>query len=528
MVGCGFGWISAHARGVIVKLASLLAGAGRRNAAAGLLCLGALTLATLLGARTFEHALVSQSRARLQLQVGAYASALTAALAQRLALVYGVAAFVQSDGGGDPARFDRFAADIVASATGVLHVSLTRDGVITASYPAAMAPVGLDFAHDPRERVRREYERAMAAPHITIAGPFHEVGSGPHVSNHSLAVVALHRLRAGGLGPARAVLMAIDVPPLLRQVGIDPVPASLELALRDGGGGVFHGDAGLFARDAVVQRVELPDGAWELAATPRGGWPSGVAGQVALFRLAGLFIAVLASLVLYLLLQRLAARAQRAQELARRETEVWRKAMRIVGHEINNSLAPVTSLVYSAKQLVQRPELLPRLAPVLDVIAERSDHLRTFLDGYSRLARLPPPEKRPVEWRPFLAEIAALYPFVQVGTLPAAPGHFDPGQLQQVLINLLKNARESGSPEGEVQLEVRGGREVVITVLDRGPGMKEEELARAGEPFFTTKPAGSGLGLHLCREILQAHGGALELAARPGGGIVARARLPAG
>ena len=89
-------------------------------------------------------------------------------------------------------------------------------------------------------------------------------------------------------------------------------------------------------------------------------------------------------------------------------------------------------------------------------------------------------------------------------------------------MNLVKNARESGSAPGEVEVEVaRDG----IAVLDRGPGMQPEVLARASEPFFSTKEGGSGLGLYLCREVARAHGGALELAARSGGGLEARIRL---
>jgi signal transduction histidine kinase len=497
---------------------------GRRAAALACFCLLAGLVA--LGSYTYRRTLQSQSRTRVELALSAYGSALAAALGQRLALVYGVMAFVRTDASRDPAHFERFAADLVKSTPGVLHVSLTRDGVIRATWPADMVHLGLDFAHDPRERVRTDYERAMATPRLTIAGPFAEVGTGKHHVQRSLAVVAMHPIPVEG-GPANsAVILALDVPQLLHQIGIDPAPASLDLALRDRRGAVFYGDAGVFANGSVVHRIDLPDGAWELAGNPRGGWSTGVSGQVVLLLFAGVFIAALAALVLYLVMQRIAARAQQVQELARHETEVWRKATRIIGHEINNTLAPVSSLIFSAKQLVQRPEAVSRLPGVLDIIGERANHLRTFLDGYSRFARLPPPTKRLVEWKPFFDEIGLLYPFVLTEQLPSAPGVFDPEQVQQVLINLLKNAQESGSAADQVQIEVRAAKEIVISVLDRGPGMKPEALDRAGELFFTTKPGGSGLGLHLCREIARAHGGTFELSARGGGGLIARVSLP--
>jgi len=494
---------------------------------AALACFAILTGLVALGSHTYQRTLLSQSRARVELQLSAYGSALAAALGQRMALVYGVLAFVRTDASQDPAHFERFAADLVKSTPGVLHISITRDGVIRATWPADQVHVGLDFAHDPRERVRSEYERAMARPGLSVAGPLAEVGHGPHLVHRTLAVVAFHPIPVDGGAATSAVILALDIPQLLRQVGLDPLPPSLDLAIKDRSGSVFHGAAGVFAESSVVQRVDLSDGVWELAGSPHGGWGSVVSGPVALFRVAGLFIAALASIVLNLLLQRLAARAQRAQDLARHETEVWRKATRVIGHEINNSLAPVSSLIFSAKQLIQRPEAISRLPEVLDIIGERANHLRTFLDGYARFARLPPPTKRSVEWKPFFDEIGLLYPFVLAAPLPTAPGTFDPEQVQQVLINLLKNARESGSAANQVEIEVRAAKEIVISVLDRGPGMKADELARAGELFFTTKPGGSGLGLHLCREIARAHGGALEISARAGGGLIARVSLAA-
>jgi signal transduction histidine kinase len=106
-------------------------------------------------------------------------------------------------------------------------------------------------------------------------------------------------------------------------------------------------------------------------------------------------------------------------------------------------------------------------------------------------------------------------------------GHFDPAQLQQVLINLLKNAAEAGSPPGTVTLSVSAGPEGArIEVRDRGAGMSDEVLRQALLPFYSSKPAGTGLGLPLCREILEAHGGWIRIAGRSGGGVVVTCWLP--
>jgi hypothetical protein len=127
--------------------------------------------------------------------------------------------------------------------------------------------------------------------------------------------------------------------------------------------------------------------------------------------------------------------------------------------------------------------------------------------------------KNPVEWQVFLSELALLYLFEVEADSLSVPGNFDRAQIQQVLINLLKNASESGGPADQVRMKVEVDDELTISVLDRGSGMKAEHLARAGEPFFTTKRTGTGIGLHLCREIAVAHGGTFQLTPRSGGGI---------
>ncbi len=217
------------------------------------------------------------------------------------------------------------------------------------------------------------------------------------------------------------------------------------------------------------------------------------------------------------------------REMARQEVEVWKRTIRVVSHEVDNSLAPVSSLVTSAQAILDRPEHTHRLRDVLGAINERTSHLRRFLEGYARLARLPAPRPGPVEWPAFVASLNALYPFKLAGGMPGEPGWFDAAQLQQVLVNLLKNAVESGSAQDQIELRVENvPGSVEIAVLDRGSGLSDEALSRALQLFYTTKKAGSGLGLALSREIVEAHGGRLALERREGGGTAARIRLPAG
>jgi nitrogen fixation/metabolism regulation signal transduction histidine kinase len=214
-------------------------------------------------------------------------------------------------------------------------------------------------------------------------------------------------------------------------------------------------------------------------------------------------------------------------ELSRQETATWKKAIRVMSHELNNSLAPVSSLAHSARVAAGRPDAAARLPALLDTIAERVAHVTSFLEGYARFARLPVPRPETVPLAPFLAGVAQLFPYTLDTPIGDASGWFDPGQVQQVLINLLKNAEESGSVREEIRMQVDTRHDgVLLTVLDRGTGMDEDTMRKALLPFHSFKRTGSGLGLSLCSEIVEAHGGRLHLARRQVGGMAISVWLP--
>ncbi|RFP14170.1 ATP-binding protein [Duganella sp. BJB488] len=217
---------------------------------------------------------------------------------------------------------------------------------------------------------------------------------------------------------------------------------------------------------------------------------------------------------------------QLTMELRRQEVQTWKKVIRVISHELNNSLAPLTSLAHSGAELVRRGQT-ERLPQILATIEERTRHLESFILGYARFAKLPAPRLELQAWPAFLAQLAAQVDFTVSGTPPDEPSAFDPSQLEQALLNLLKNAHESGSPAGEVSLEVRRLHGAVrIDVQDRGPGMSDTVLTNALVPFYSTKRSGTGLGLALAREIAEAHGGRITLANRDGGGLAVTLILP--
>lgn len=216
------------------------------------------------------------------------------------------------------------------------------------------------------------------------------------------------------------------------------------------------------------------------------------------------------------------------REVARRDVEVLKKVVRVISHEVNNSLAPISSLLHTGRQILAAGERLDRLERVFDTVDERAAHLSQFIASYADLCRLPPAVPTRAAWDTFLSRIGALFPEVHVSAPVGAFGFFDPGQLEQALINLLRNAQEAGGPMNETRLSVTlldgGGAE--LRVLDRGPGFSPAAMESALLPFFTTKRGGSGVGLALVREVVQGHEGHISLGARDGGGAVVKLWLP--
>ena len=223
------------------------------------------------------------------------------------------------------------------------------------------------------------------------------------------------------------------------------------------------------------------------------------------------------------------------------ERQAWQRLIRVLGHELNNSLAPIQSVAQGLESGLNRANQLPELqngpaAPILEdlheglaIIRSRTEALGRFMAAYSRLARLPKPKHLPVTVADWVHRTVKLETRVKVCIKegPRAVISADVDQLEQLLINLIRNAADAAlETHGGVQVGwLLQGSQVEVWVIDNGPGIPN--TANLFVPFFTTKPAGSGIGLVLSRQIAEAHGGQLTLENRTGArGCEARLRLP--
>ena len=231
--------------------------------------------------------------------------------------------------------------------------------------------------------------------------------------------------------------------------------------------------------------------------------------------------------------------ADLSRTLREEELQAWQRIVRVLGHELNNSLAPIKSIAGSLGTMLKSPKRAPDweedMRSGLEIIGTRAEMLARFMQAYARLARLPQPTLAPTPLPPLVERVIALERRLPI-ELRGGPNVVvpcDAAQIEQLVINLAKNAveaaleqRATGRPTAGVRIGWRRtGPALELLVEDDGPGIAQ--ATNLFVPFFTTKPEGSGIGLVLCRQIAENHGGSLMLANREdASGCVATLRLP--
>ncbi len=222
--------------------------------------------------------------------------------------------------------------------------------------------------------------------------------------------------------------------------------------------------------------------------------------------------------------------------LERQQVESWKQLSRVLTHEIMNSLSPILSLAELLGQpteaMRQRPDYPPRMTEALATIHRRGTSLLQFVESYRQLTRLPEPQPTAISATQFLRDLQQLYVHSDVVFSPIQRDFTfsaDRHQMEQVAINLIKNACEASPSAPQVRVSLNRDdytADVRLTVSDNGIGITAEAQERIFLPFFTTKPAGSGIGLALCRQIVSLHGGYIQVHSQVGRGSTFTVVLP--
>ena len=225
-----------------------------------------------------------------------------------------------------------------------------------------------------------------------------------------------------------------------------------------------------------------------------------------------------------------AMRIYRMRTMEANEMESWQKLIRVMGHEIMNSITPIISLSETLGSRAVDEKSYTYMQQGVQIIHKRSKGLLEFVENYRRLTRIPLPKKEKVELGTLLMDLKNLFPDNFIHILPPSSEIYlqaDRVQIEQVLINLVRNAREACNavewdecigPQIEVSVSNHPEWRVAISVADNGEGILPEVLDKIFVPFFTTKEGGSGIGLSLCRQIMHLHGGSITATSTPGTG----------
>jgi signal transduction histidine kinase len=505
-----------------------------RSLVAALLVLAILVLVAWQGSRWYEALLVSESKAQAAVRASLRGNALSLAIGRRFALLQGLHAFTQAerDAPDFPARFEAFASKLYGapSARGVRNIALAPDGVVCCVYPLAgnEAVIGYVPADDPRPQVRQDVERALASGEIILSGPIDLVQGGLGlIARQAVYVPSEDGQIEQYWGLVNVVL---DLPALLDEVGLDvQTDITLDYALRDGAGNVFYGEPAIFHQDPVIHLISLPEGVWELAGVPGGGWHAAVRRPLRIFQLAGLIIAALVAVLTYLFVRRQAELAQAyarqkalaAQSLRLREQdrqlavlEERQRIARELHDSVSQALYGIGLGARTARALLDRdPEkAVEPIEYILSLAEAGLAEMRALIlelrpDSLEREGLVSALSKQTAALR----ARHGLEVEISLGEEPDLPVAEKEGLYriaQEALNNTIKHAQAS---RVAIRLQEEGD-EIVLSVCDDGAG-------------FDPSDEYPGMGLQTMRERTEKMGGVFHLESESGRGTRIRVVL---
>ncbi len=528
--------------------------------------------AALLGLEEKYHELLlKQKRASIHSRLDSMSIALANSLNTRLSLLQGLKVFVETtirrnkDNDCLNASFGIFASGLSAAARGVRNVIVAPDGVNRHVYPLEgnRQALGHNLLLDERPQVRLDVQRAIDSGKFALSGPY-ELRQGGFGLVSRIAVYDQGRF--WGL-----VSMALDVPPILAEAGLSPMPSGLQLALSDGRGRVFYGNATLAEFSPEMSSIPLPEGEWILALAPANGWEGGIAGPILHYRFLALALALFVGVTAYLLafrqvrlrrnvlertrdlsaanerlyaenLRRLKAERAltKAKEAAESVSQAKSEFLANMSHEIRTPLSGMTGMLHLLLTTAQDPEQKEYVQNAI----ESSQRLTTLLGDILDLSRVEAGRlevvSRPFELRDMLRFVENVFRpsceakgiSLQVQVDPSTPRFVrgDQVRVQQILNNLVGNAikfTDSGWIRVEVsplRLDAEGRIRIFFLVEDSGIGVAPEKMESLFEKFtqadvgYARSYQGAGLGLSIVRGLVGLMDGHISMDSEPHGG----------
>jgi signal transduction histidine kinase/CheY-like chemotaxis protein len=510
-------------------------------------------------------------RQHFEAELEPYGKALENAINRRLALIEGFRAFVEGEGGQRDFRpsFEVFAFGLQTSAAGIRALQVIDRGVIRHVFPREgnEENVGFDLARHPGSRLTSGARRAEAERRTVVVGPFASESAGPR-----LTVIRPYAAPPGG--PSGLVSLLLDVEPIAEEAGLGQV-TGLRVALRAESGLHLFGDSTVLAELPVEYVVALPDGALRLTAVPARGWAGAGPEHDRLVFAAGAAIVGLLALLGWLIATRQTALAAAVEERTHSLTAAYEELQRQIAvrerieaqllqsqkmegigrlaggiaHDFNNLLTAILGYTALIRMGLRPGDAVAEDVAEVEKAARRAADLTRQLLAFARKQVVTP---RVVSLNELVGNLQRLLdrligPHVMLET-ELAPDLWavraDAGQLEQVVTNLVVNARDALPRGGTVRLVTRNvtltpdaaaayadlpaGDYVRLDVADSGEGMDEATLARVFEPFFTTKEKGKGTGLGLATAygIVRQAGGSVSANSRPGEGSTFTVLLP--